>query len=73
MAYPVDTVLETAIATVEQLLEEDNTTIGNREAIIAWRSLVKYFETGSTSGYDALTQNSDAVWTALDSFNGPND
>jgi len=73
MAYPADTVLETAIAAVELLLEQDNTTIGNREAIIAWRGLVKYFEKGSTTGYDALTQNSDAVWDALDSFNGPND
>jgi len=73
MANPADTEMETAIASIEQLLEFNPTVVGNREAIIVWRSLVKYFETYATSGYDALTQNSDADWTALDSFNGPND
>lgn len=68
MAYPADTVLETAIATVETLLSEDLTFVGNREAITAWRKLLAGFETRGVSGYDALTQKSAANWIAQKNF-----
>jgi hypothetical protein len=34
---------------------------------------LKFIESTGATGYDALTQNSDATWAALDLFNGPND
>ena len=73
MAYPADTAVEAAILTIEQLFETQDTVVGRREAIGEWRGIVKYFETLGVSGYDALTQNADADWDALDLFNGPND
>lgn len=73
MAFPVDTVVETAIATMEQLFEEPSTAIGRREACEKWREVVKFVETLGVTGYDALTQNTDAAWLALDLYNGPND
>jgi len=73
MAYPADTAVETAIATMEQIFEEDGTVVGMRENAGKWREIVKFVETLGVSGYDALTQNSDANWDALDYFNGPND
>ncbi len=73
MAYPADTAVETAIATMEQIFEEPSTEIGRREAAEKWREVVKFVETLNVTGYDALTQNSDAAWAALDLFNGPND
>jgi hypothetical protein len=73
MTYPVDTAVETAIATMEQIFEEPSTAVGRREAVGKWRQIVKFVETLGVTGYDALTQNSDANWDALDLFNGPND
>lgn len=70
MAYPLDTAVETAIATIEQLLEEPSTEIGRRENVVRWRSFVKWVETLPVSGYDALAQNTDAQWDALDLFKG---
>jgi hypothetical protein len=71
MTYPADTVVETAIATMEQIFEEPSTAVGRREAV--GKQIVKFVETLGVTGYDALTQNSDANWDALDLFNGPND
>lgn len=73
MAYPADTAVETAIATMEQIFEEDATVIGMREAAGKWREIVKFVEGLGVSGYDSLTQNSDSAWSDLDYFNGPND
>lgn len=73
MAYPADTAVETAIATIEQILEEDATVIGARENVVRWRKFLKWVEGLGVSGYDALTQNSDTNWNDLDLFNGPND
>jgi hypothetical protein len=73
MAFPIDTVVETAIASMEQLFEEPSTAVGRREAVGKWREIVKFVETLSVTGYDALAQNTDAQWDALDLFTGPND
>lgn len=56
MAYPVDTVVETAIAAIELNFTQDLTKPGQREAIAKWREVLAYIETGSTTGYDALAQ-----------------
>lgn len=73
MAYPADTAVETAISTVESVLKEDKTLIGTAEAVENWRKLLAFIETTGATGYDALTQMSDANWIAEDLYNGPND
>jgi hypothetical protein len=73
MAFPVDTAVETAIGTIELVLKEDTTLVGCREAAGLWRELLKFIESTGATGYDALTQMSDADWLAEDLFNGPND
>ena len=73
MAYPADTAVETAIGTIESVLKEDKTRVGCREAVDKWRQLLKWIEGAGATGYDALTQMSDANWTAEDLYNGPND
>jgi len=64
MAYPADTAVETAIGTIELVLKEDPTFVGNREAVSLWRALLKNIEARGASGYDALTQTSAANWIA---------
>ena len=56
MALPLDTAVETAIATVEQAIVDDLTNIGAREAIGKWREVLQYIESLGGAGYDALTQ-----------------
>lgn len=57
MALPLDTAVETAIATVEQALN-DNMTIANyREAVSAWKYVLRYIEGLGGTGYTALTQD----------------
>jgi hypothetical protein len=68
MAYPVDTAVETAIGTIELVLKEDPTLLGNREAVGVWRELLAFMETTGATGYDALTQTSDANWIAEKNF-----
>ena len=68
MAYPADTAVETAIGTIELVLKEDPTFVGNREAIGQWRELLKNIEARGATGYDALTQTSDANWIAEQNF-----
>lgn len=68
MAYPVDTAVETAIATVESVLSEDLLFVGNREAISLWRALLVNIEARGATGYDALTQKSNANWIAQKNF-----
>ncbi len=72
MAYPVDTVVETAIAAIELAFTQDLTIPGQREAIEQWRAVLAFIELdhGNTSGYDALTQRD---WSGDDLFTGPND
>ena len=68
MAYPADTVVETAIGTIESVLGEDLTFVGNREDVTLWRKLLARIETRPVSGYDALTQTSDGAYIAEESF-----
>jgi hypothetical protein len=56
MAYPADTAVETAIGTIELVLNEDHTLAGNREAVGAWRELLRFIESVGATGYDALAQ-----------------
>jgi hypothetical protein len=56
MALPVDTAVETAIATVEQALVDDLTVVGAREAIGEWRRVLQFIESLGGAGYTALTQ-----------------
>lgn len=62
MAYPADTAVETAIATIEAVLEEAPTAVSNRAAVYDWLELLRYIEAQPGTGYDALTQSS---WTGL--------
>ena len=68
MAYPVDTAVETAIATIESVLSEDLLFVGNREAISLWRKLLVSIEARGASGYTALTQKSNANWIAQKNY-----
>ena len=67
MAYPVDTVMETAIAAIELAFTQDFTIVGQREAIEQWREVLRFIELdhGTTAGYGALTQRD---WDADDLF-----
>ena len=71
MAYPADTAVETAIGTIESVLDENLLTIGNREDTALWRKLLARIETrvaDGATGYDALTQKSDATYIAEQQF-----
>jgi hypothetical protein len=77
MAYPADTLIETAITNIELALVENTTVVGSREAVGKWRELLKFIESlvsDGATGYDSLaTKMTDADWVAQDLFNGPND
>lgn len=66
MAYPADTAVETAIASIEAVLVEDLQISGSRDKIELWRELLAHIETLGATGYDALTQRD---WS-LDKLNG---
>lgn len=71
MAYPADTAVETAIGTIELVLKENPTFVGNREDVGTWRELLRNIEkrvNDGATGYDALTQTSDANWIAEKNF-----
>ncbi len=71
MAYPADTAVETAISTIELVLVENPLILGNREAVGTWRNLLRHIEervNDGATGYDALTQKSDALWIAEKNF-----
>jgi len=71
MAYPADTAVETAIGTIELVLKENPLIVGNREAVGTWRNLLRHMEArvdDGATGYDALTQTSDANWIAEKNF-----
>ena len=71
MAYPADTAVETAIGTIELVLAENKTFEGNREDIGLWRKLLQRIELrvdDGATGYDALTQKSDATFVAEKNF-----
>ena len=57
MALPADTAVETAIATIEQALNNDPTIANYREAVDSWLYALGYIEKLGGSGYDALTQD----------------
>ncbi|MEM1173873.1 MAG: hypothetical protein AAGI27_03585 [Pseudomonadota bacterium] len=58
MALPLDTALETAIATIEQALTDDMTRPNARSAIASWREALRYIESLPGAGYTSLTQSS---------------
>lgn len=58
MAYPLDTSVETAISTIEAILNEDVQTEQRRHAVFLWRELLSWIERQPGAGYDALTQQS---------------
>lgn len=71
MAYPADTLIEAAILNIELVLVENPLVYGNREAISTWRELLRHLEArvdDGATGYDALTQKSDANWIAEKNF-----
>ena len=71
MAYPVDTAVETAIATIELVLVENQQHVGNRELVGTWRELLRGIEArkvDGATGYDALAQKSAAAWVAYKEF-----
>ena len=71
MAYPADTLIETAIVNIELALVENPLYQGNRELIGTWRELLRGLEARSAdgaTGYDALTQKSDALWIAEQNY-----
>jgi len=71
MAYPADTAVETAIGTIELVLVENPAFLGNRENVGVWRALLRHIEervNDGATGYDALTQKSDALWIAQKEF-----
>ncbi len=71
MAYPVDTTVETSIANIELILVENPAYVGNRELVGTWRKLLRGIEgrvNDGATGYDALTQKSNALWIAQKEF-----
>ena len=71
MAYPADTLIETAITNIELVLVENPQFQGNRELGGVWRKLLRGIEARSAdgaTGYDALTQKSNALWIAQKEF-----
>ena len=71
MAYPADTLIEAAILNIELVLVENPAFVGNRESVGAWRQLLRDIEArvdDGATGYDALTQKSNALWVAQKEF-----
>ena len=71
MAYPADTLIETAILNIELVLVENPAFVGNRELVGVWRELLRGIEArvnDGATGYDALTQKSNALWIAQKEF-----
>jgi len=67
MAYPADTAVETAIGTIELVLSENLLIADNRQLVGVWRELLRGIEkrvSDGATGYDALTQKSNADWIA---------
>lgn len=57
MSYPADTVVETAIRTIEKALKVDHTVPKFSQAVENFQAVVRYLGTFGESGYSALRQD----------------
>lgn len=71
MAYPLKADVDTAVQNLENVIVEDLTLEGGREASELLRALVTWIDSISAStSYAAITQR---TWANDDLYNGPND